>query len=541
MKSIRRAGLAALVVLGVSSGAPAATLDLTGGVLSYTATAVVVNQLTVSLGAGIYLIDDPGESSIAISAVAGAAGCANLDANTVSCPRAAISSWNVQLVDQNDTANLGQVLEPITFRGGQGADSLTAGANADTFLWAPGDSNDALDGGPGADALSFTAANIAEMIGVSAIVGGFQVTRDVAAVSLQAFNVESLSISALGGDDIVSTVPLSVASQSFDGGVQTVGDTLNYDAHGVCTTAGAASFQTLGAQPVTLTGFETVNLLNQCTVFPAALDISAGALSYVAGSGAANNISVSLAAGTYTIGDSGVPAITLGTGAVGAGCANLNAVTVACPRSAIASWSLQLVDQSDTANLGQVLDPITFRGGQGDDMLNGGPSADTFLWAPGDANDRIDGGLGADALSFTTANIAEILTVSALPGGSFRITRNVANVILDAFNVESLTLQALGGDDSVSTIPLAATRQILDGGGQSVADTLSYNALGLCTVHAPGWFESGANQPIGFTGFETVSITNECAKPIPLSLSLRVIVATLLGISAIVLARRRPA
>src|SRR5512139_4109554 len=112
----------ALVLLGAS--AEAATLDASAGVLTYTAASLAVNAVTVSLSAGSYTIDDPGEAAISLGAGALAAGCANVDANTVTCPQSAISAWNVQLADQADSANLGAILEPTTIRGGQGNDTL---------------------------------------------------------------------------------------------------------------------------------------------------------------------------------------------------------------------------------------------------------------------------------------------------------------------------------------------------------------------------------------------------------------------------------
>src|SRR5262249_54519490 len=157
--------------------------------------------------------------------------------------------------------------------------------------------------------------------------------RDIATVALDVVNVESLSLSALSGDDTVSTVPLPLTSQTIDGGAQTATDTLNYNAGGVCTTQGASSFQTLGAQPVTFSGFEAVNLQNECTVFPSTLDLTSGVLAYTAGTGDANALSVSFSLGNYTIHDTGTPAIQLTPAATSALCANVDSITVTCPRS----------------------------------------------------------------------------------------------------------------------------------------------------------------------------------------------------------------
>jgi Ca2+-binding RTX toxin-like protein len=529
-------------LLLLASPSVAATLDLSVGVLSYTAATGAVNSLTVSLSAGNYTIDDPGEAMISLGAVAVGAGCIPLDANTVRCPRGAIASWDVSLGDQNDSANLSAVLEPATIRGGQGSDTLVGGAGPDTFIWAPGDQSDVLDGGPGVDALDFSGANINEHFAISAIQGGFQLTRDVAAITMTVLNVEDLSLQTLGGDDTVTTVPLAATTQTIDGGAQTTADTLTYDAGGACTTVTASSFQSLGAQIVVVTNFEAVNLLNQCTAFPATLDLSAGVLAYTAGNGTANALSVSFSSGSYTINDTGEPAITLGAGAVAAGCANLDAKTVTCPRSAVTSWNVQLGDQDDTANLSGVSEPTTIRGGTGNDTLVGGAGPDTFTWFPGDASDVLDGGPGSDTLAFSAANINEHFAINALSGNSFQLTRDVAAVNMMVSNVEALNLQALGGDDTVTTHPLALTSQTLDGGPESTADTLSYDAGGACATQGAGSFQTRGTGSVIYSNFETVSLLNQCPNVPALGTGMRLLLVALLGISgslAALRARRR--
>src|SRR5262249_47736740 len=160
-------------------------------------------------------------------------------------------------------------------------------------------------------------------------------------------------------------------------------------------TEGASVLQTLGQLPLNFANFELVNILNQCTVFPSQLDVTSGLLTYQAGTGAADQLIVTLAAGFYTIDDSEVPAIQLSSGAVSAGCQNVDANTVTCPRSAaLKSWNVMLGDQADFANLAAVLEPTIIRGGTGNDTIIGGAGPDVFLWNPGDASDTLDGGGG---------------------------------------------------------------------------------------------------------------------------------------------------
>jgi Ca2+-binding RTX toxin-like protein len=126
-------------------------------------------------------------------------------------------------------------------------------------------------------------------------------------------------------------------------------------------------------------------------------------------------------------------------------------------------------------------------GGDGDDTALGGGGNDTMVWNPGDDNDTLEGQAGTDRMLFNGANIAEIIDVSA-NGGRLRFFRNIANVVMDANDVEVVEFNALGGADSITVNDLTGTdvedvridlsSVIGTGTGDGQADSVSVNGTG---------------------------------------------------------------
>jgi Ca2+-binding RTX toxin-like protein len=85
--------------------------------------------------------------------------------------------------------------------GGQGSDKALLGAGDDTFVWNPGDGSDTVDGQAGNDTLQFNGANVAENIDISANGGHARLTRDIAGITMDLDNVETVNVRALGGAD----------------------------------------------------------------------------------------------------------------------------------------------------------------------------------------------------------------------------------------------------------------------------------------------------------------------------------------------------
>jgi Ca2+-binding RTX toxin-like protein len=159
-------------------------------------------------------------------------------------------------------------------------------------------------------------------------------------------------------------------------------------------------------------------------------------------------------------------------------------------------------------------------GDAGDDTITGGPGNepnqvggdgdDTFIWNPGDGSDGLLGEAGNDTLIFNGSAGNELFTVTALNAG-FRLTRDVGSIVMDASNVEVIALNALGGDDHVTTVGLPGTSQNLIGGTQTTADALTVDAQGACVTSGSGTVTVAGALPITFSEFESVDVTNQCA------------------------------
>jgi Ca2+-binding RTX toxin-like protein len=93
--------------------------------------------------------------------------------------------------------------------GGDGNDTALMGAGDDVFVWNPGDDNDTIDGQAGSDTMRFNGANIAENIDISANGDHARFFRDVANVTMDLDNVETIDFNAFGGADRIVVNDLS--------------------------------------------------------------------------------------------------------------------------------------------------------------------------------------------------------------------------------------------------------------------------------------------------------------------------------------------
>jgi Ca2+-binding RTX toxin-like protein len=107
----------------------------------------------------------------------------------------------------------------------------------------------------------------------------------------------------------------------------------------------------------------------------------------------------------------------------------------------------------------------TLLGGDGNDFIDGqqgndiaflGAGDDLFQWDPGDGSDVVEGQDGSDTLLFNGSAGNEAFALSA-NGGRALFTRNLGNIVMDLAGLETVTLNALGGTDTLVVNDLAGT------------------------------------------------------------------------------------
>ena len=142
------AGLLALVG---QSTAHAASVQVTGAELVFTAGAGESNALSISFGDGAYEVQDNGTSGEARVVVQPGPGCLpGSSPGTIVCSGAGVSAVVADMGDADDSATL-NITTPASLSGREGVDNLTGGGGADSVSGGAG--NDTLNGGEGGDVL----------------------------------------------------------------------------------------------------------------------------------------------------------------------------------------------------------------------------------------------------------------------------------------------------------------------------------------------------------------------------------------------------
>jgi Ca2+-binding RTX toxin-like protein len=298
--------------------------------------------------------------------------------------------------------------------GDNGNDLALMGAGNDLFQWNPGDGNDTVEGQDGLDTMLFFGASIAENIDIVANGGRVLFARDVANVTMDLDDVERIEFRALGGADNIVVGDLTgtdvtrvdIDLRGPNGGGDGAADTVTVNA-----TQGGDVFGVAGdAGGVTVFGLQA-----QANVFF---------------SEAANDRLVLNGLG----GDDVIDATSL------------------------EADGIQLTMNGGLGNdilLGSEGNDL-FNGGDGNDVAFMGAGDDTFVWNPGDDNDTLEGQAGFDTMLFNGANVAENINIMA-NGGRVLFTRDIANVVMDVNDLESLRFDARGGADNIVINDLSGT------------------------------------------------------------------------------------
>ncbi|WP_284619325.1 calcium-binding protein [Aquabacterium humicola] len=491
-----------------------------------------------------------------------------------------------------------------TLDGNQGNDSLFLGAGNDRFSWDPGDGSDVIEGGSGTDVLQLNGSAIYEQFVLGANGARLRLTRDIGSIVLDADDVETVEIRALGGTDRITVEPLAgtdvrdvrVDLTAFGGGgdgavdVVAVHGTTGADvvsfsvANGVTTVLGLTTrVHVSGAEQ----GSDVLQL-----VLGEGGDVLTGAglvagTAYLAVDGGAGNDKLTGSASADTLaGGDGTDLLTGGLGddwlygdagddriqwtagdgndlvdggegfdvvvVDGSGLADKVIVTANGERVRVdltepaPAGSLDIGTTEEVRielNAGDdqffavgnlaALTTLVIDGGSGNDVLNGGNGADVliggdgndlidgnqgsdsvlmgagndrFAWSPGDGSDVIEGGSGADVMQVDGSAIQEqyVLSAGGANGTRLRMTRDIANVVFDADDVETVELRTFGGADLVTVESLAATDvrdvridlALLGGAGDAASDVVAVKATDVADVVSFG-FANGIATVLG--------------------------------------------
>ncbi len=298
--------------------------------------------------------------------------------------------------------------------GDNGNDLAFMGDGADVFQWDPGDGSDTVEGQAGDDTMLFFGSNAAEDIDIAANGERVRFFRNVGSITMDLNEVERADFRALGGADNVVIGDLTATDMT----------SVDVDLRGAAG-GGDGSADTI-----------TVNATNAADVFGATGD--AGGVSVFGLPAVVDIFNAETANDRLTLnalgGDDVVDATALEADGI--------------PLTINGGLGADVLIGSAGNDL--------FNGGDGDDTALMGAGDDTFVWNPGDDNDTLEGQAGFDTMLFNGANVAEQISIFA-NGGRARFSRDVANVLMDLNDVESIDFTARGGADTITVQDLTGT------------------------------------------------------------------------------------
>jgi Ca2+-binding RTX toxin-like protein len=220
--------------------------------------------------------------------------------------------------------------------GGRDVDEMIGGNGDDTFVWNPGDANDVIEGEAGNDTLLFNGANVAETVDIFSNGERVLFTRNIAGITMDCNEVETIHFNALGGADLI-----------------TVHD---------------------------LTGTDVTNVRLA-----------------LQGSGGTNDMAADT---VIVVGTAGNDVATISGTPAGVNVQGLSAVVnIVGSEPSLDQLIVLMLTGDDTATAAELFDGVislTLNGGLGNDVLIGGAGADVLLGDEGD--DVLRGGPGLDIL-----------------------------------------------------------------------------------------------------------------------------------------------
>ena len=356
--------------------------------------------------------------------------------------------------------------------GDNGNDVAFLGAGDDVFQWDPGDGNDTIEGQDGSDRLLFFGSNVSEDINILANGGRVLFLRNVASVTMDMDDMETIEYRALGGSDNI-----------------VIGDMSGTDVTRIDLDLRGPNGGGDGAADTV-----TVNATNGADVFGITGD--AGGINVFGLQAGVNIFFQEVSNDRVTLNGLG------GDDVIDA--------------TSLEADGIQLTMNGGLGNdilLGSEGDDL-FNGGDGNDVAFMGAGDDTFVWNPGDDNDTLEGQDGFDSMLFNGSNAAEQINILA-NGGRVLFTRDVANVVMDLNDVESIDYNALGGADTINVGDLSGTDvtevnidlAAFNGLGDGAADTIIINGTNsddVILVYGDNGGVSvlGLGAQVNITGFE---------------------------------------
>jgi Ca2+-binding RTX toxin-like protein len=309
--------------------------------------------------------------------------------------------------------------------GNGGDDTALMGAGDDLYAWDPGEGSDTVEGQADQDTLRVNGSASDEIVDLAANGQRLRFFRNIANIVMDLDDVERVVYNAHGGADTIAVNDLT--------GTDAAAITLNLEA----TPGGGAGDGRADAVIVSGTAGR-----DAITVGGAASGVNVrgakAAVKIVGGEAALDQLAVNALAGADRVDASGLPGGLIALAVDGG-----------------AGDDVILGGAGADVLLGGA-DQDAVDGNGGADVVFLGAGDDSFTWEPGDGSDTVEGQAGTDTLLFTGSASNEIVDLSA-NGRRTRLTRNIANIVMDIDGVEQIEHRALGGADTITVNSLIGT------------------------------------------------------------------------------------